>query len=364
MSAGSRAAARARRLLSLCLLALFSLFSGAAVAQYRHRVVVLEPEDAANTVEVRARLRGELSAAGFDVVTLQVGGMDDPKTLSETAARELQPAAVLFVVDPPAAADRPHSAEIWLSDRLLRRTFVLTYAVDPADPGKDSARVAVQVAEILKADLAELSVTRQARPETPPSSPPPLPPSPLPPPPRPGDGFRLEAGAGMLLGFEGLASSVAPLLRLGATLPSSWLGDGPVSLNVVLTASAFGSQATTSTASGEARVRQGLGTVGLVARFNATGAVEPLLSLSSGAYLTDTDGVADAPYVARTRRTWSGATGAGAGIWLQPGAGFAVSLQAEVLEAWARTMVRIAGEQAATAGSPMVLVSASVAGVL
>jgi hypothetical protein len=340
------------------------LLSPLARGEYRHRVVLLEPPNTESSVEVRARLRGELSAAGFDVVTLQVGSIDDPKRTSETAARELQPAAVLFIVEPQGPPDQIRQASIWLSDRLLRRTFVLTYSVDPADPGRDSARVAVQVAEILKADLAEISVTRAEKPKPPPEQePPPLPPEPPPPPPRLGDGVRLEAGVALLQGFDGFGASLTPLARLGATLPASWFRRAPLALDVVLAVAAFGGAVRTRHEADSATVHQGIGTLTVAARFVPTSVVQPMVTASTGAYRVAWAGNATAPDVAGSGRTWSGISGGGAGLWLQPTGGFAATLQGEVLAAWSRTVLRFGGEPVASAGSPIVLVSATAVGV-
>jgi hypothetical protein len=346
---------------ALLFVTLSSLWARAA---YRHRVVLLEPPAAESSVEVRARLRGELSAASFDVITLQVDSIADPKRMSETAASELQPAAVVFVVD-PGPPDQVRQASIWLSDRLLRRTFVLTYTVDPADPGRDSARVAVQVAEILKADLAELSVTKPDRPKAPPPEPPPAPPpvEPPPPPERLGDGVRAEAGVALVQGFHGFGAALTPVARVGASLPSSWFRRAPLSLDLVLTAAALGSTARTEHEADSATVRQALGTFAVTARFAPTASVQPMLSVSSGAYRAEWSGEAEAPRVANEGRTWSGISGGGAGVWLQPTSGFALTLQGDVLSAWSRTILRFRGEEAASVGSPLLFVSLSAAGV-
>jgi hypothetical protein len=342
---------------------LLALSSPVVRAQYRHRVVLLEPPVGESTVEVRARLRGELSAAGFDVITLPVSEIDDPKRVSETAARELQPAAVLFVVDPPSLSDQVHQASIWVSDRLLRRTFVLTYSVDPADPGRDLARVAVQVAEILKADLAELSVTRPEPVKAPVEPEPELPPLPPPPPPRQGDGARVEGGVALLQGFDGFKSALTPIVRLGASLPSSWFRRAPFSLDLLLTGVALGTLARAEHAGSSASVRQSLGTLSVAARIGPTHAVQPTVSVSSGAYRAAWAGNANAPLTGRGGRSWSGVSGAGAGVSVHPTPGLSLAAGAEVLAAWSRTVVRFQGVPAASLGAPMMLVSATAAGV-
>jgi hypothetical protein len=104
-------------------------------------------------------------------------------------------------------------------------------------------------------------------------------------------------------------------------------------------------------------------TFAVTARLLPTSAVQPMLSVSSGAYRMAWAGRAEAPSTANQGSTWSGVSGAGAGVWLQPTGGFALTLQGEALSAWSRTVVRLEGEPAASAGSPMALVSASLVGV-
>jgi hypothetical protein len=136
-----------------------------------------------------------------------------------------------------------------------------------------------------------------------------------------------------------------------------------MSLDLVLAGAAFGSTARTEHEGDSATLRQGLATFSVTARFAPTSAVQPMVSVTSGAYRAQWAGSAEAPRIANSGRTWSGVSGGGAGVWLQPTSGFALSLQGEVLAAWAKTVVRFEGESAASAGSPMVLVSASAAGV-
>src|SRR4051794_39564456 len=64
-----RLAGRAGLLIVSALLT-FALLTAPAAAEYRHRVVLLEPSGEQRYPELRARLRGELAAAGFDVVAV------------------------------------------------------------------------------------------------------------------------------------------------------------------------------------------------------------------------------------------------------------------------------------------------------
>src|SRR5262245_17371868 len=147
---------------------LFVLTPVVALAEYRHRVVLLEqPNTDEASTEVLARLRGELTAAGFELVLLPAPE-GDPDKVSETTARELSPAAVILVLERPADDTEPRRIELWLSDRLSHRTFVQSLPIDPDDAGRGYRRLAVQSVELLKARLAELMLTKPPEPVKPP----------------------------------------------------------------------------------------------------------------------------------------------------------------------------------------------------
>lgn len=346
------------------------LASAPALAEYRHRVVVIEPASDDGAAEVRARLRGELRAAGFDVIALPAPNGGDAREISETSARELRPAAVLFVSS--SAATAPTAGEIWLSDRLLRRTFVLKFSLNAMAPSRDAARVAVQAVEILKADLAELSLTRrEPSPPTPPS-PPPSPPAappipeiePAPAPPAASARFepRVEAAVGMFQGFSGLNGALTPVLRVGGRLPEPWFGEGTPAVDVLASFAAFGGELRMRRPAGEARVKQTLGSLSVVARFAPERVVQPLLLVSSGVYGVRVDGLA-ARGQSRAEDTWSAVSGGGGGLLLQPVEGIALVLSGELLAAWSRTIVNIAEQRVASAGAPLLFLTAGVAGV-
>ncbi len=360
MSAGLRGAAR--RAFALVLGALVALLAVArpCAAEYRHRVVLFEPPSAGENPEIHARLRGELAAAGFDVVVRPAPPGVELKAATESVAGELHPAAVIYVVEPAADAEEGTPVQVWISDRLLRRTFVLSFRDPPEAQGNEAARVAVQAVEILKADLAELSVTREERPEPPPPPPPPKPPAPPVREPTPAR-FELHAGVALLQGFSGLGPTWTPLVRAGASLPERWLGGAPLTLSVLASLAAFGGDVRLEAPEGEAHVGQALGGLTLVARLSPRAVVQPFISLSGGVYAADVRGSRGARV--RAKQTFSGASGAGVGVWLEASPAFAIVLSGEVTLAWARTMVRIVERPVATAGAPLATGGASLVGV-
>jgi hypothetical protein len=343
------------------LLALLAIVRPCA-AGYRHRVVLFEPASDTRNPEIHARLRGELAAAGFDVVLRPVPPGAELRAAADSVAGELHPAAVIYVIEPPVVGDEVPPIQVWISDRLLRRTFVLSFRSDPEAPGDEAAKVAVQAVEILKADLAELSVTREKRVEPAPAPPPrPRPPAPVV---RALTPARLElhAGVGLLQGFSGVGSTWTPFLRAGASLPERWLGGAPLTLSLLGSFAAFGGNVRLDAPEGEAHVRQKLAELMFVARLAPREVVQPFFSLSGGAYAADVRGAGSA--LVRARQTWSGTSGAGVGAWFEASQSFAFVLSAEVSLAWARTIVRIAERPVATAGAPLVLAGAGIAGVL
>jgi hypothetical protein len=147
---------RLKGVATLATVSVFVCLSSDALAEYRHRVLVLERANGDDSDrEITTRVRAELGAAGFDVVVLPVTE-DDPKLAVESAGHELHPASVLLVERLAAGVgDKGQSpgSELWLADRMLRKTVVLRIkpaegdasGVDPAAiSSREAARVAVQ----------------------------------------------------------------------------------------------------------------------------------------------------------------------------------------------------------------------------
>jgi hypothetical protein len=356
-------AAAVRRAVALALAV--SVAAPGALGQYRHRVVLIDqPSTDEASTEVLARVRGELTAAGFEVVLLPATVEGDPAVVSETTGRELHPAAVIFVIEKPAEGSEPRRIEVWLSDRLSRRTFVQSLPVEADEAGRGYLRLAIQAVELLKARLAELMVTNMPD-LPPPPKPPPEPelPPPPPPPEPPGIGGRIAGGVALFQGFEGLGSTFAARVRAGATFPVGSIRGSPFVLDIGGTVAGLGSKATLSTAGGEAEVGQALGTLDVAVRFDRGGTLQPVLLVSGGAYAVTIDGTTDEARIGREEQTWSMFTSVGAGAWIQPARAFAIELEGQVGRAWAKTIVRIDGEEAAETGSPLVVLSVAAVGV-
>jgi hypothetical protein len=347
---------RWRRLRRLLACTALGLMSGTARAEYRHRVLLLEHAgDDERGREISTRVRGELGAAGFEVVVLRVED-DDPKRAVEAAGRELHPAAVLLVerMNPVGAGKGDATgAELWLADRLLQKTVVLRLKAEEGTGSGAATRIAVQAVELVKARLAELSLTRDTT-------------SPAPPVARraplvaetPARGVRpgVTLGLGLLEGFRKGQRAFAPLLHLGITLPERWTGES-LAIDLRGELVGLGSAVRIEHGPGAAKLRHTLVGLDTVARFLPRGRVQPFVSLGAGLLLLDISGDAPDPYLNSSSRTRSAVLDAGGGVWLQPLPGFGFTLEGQVLGALSKTVVRIVNEDAAEVGAPLLLLS-------
>lgn len=347
--------------LTTCFVAwlLLQLIASSADAEYRHRVILLERRSAAETDhEITMRVRAELGAAGFEVIALAVGD-EGPKQAVEEAGYQVHPASVLLVERLDASDGREGDAELWLSDRLLQKTVVLRLKgesphdeSEPEARSREAARIAVQAVELVKARLAELSLTRErAKPRRAPA-----PPAPVAAEPR-GARPNLTAAVGLLEGFQDGQQSLTPVLRLGVTLPERWTGD-VLSVDVRAGFIGLGRAAHVEHGGGSASLRHTALELDAVMRFLPKRHLQPFVSLGGGFLALDVAGTAPEPYRNSTERTFSGLVTAGGGLWLQPALGIGLVLEGHLLNAWSKTVVRISDEDAAEVAAPLLLLSA------
>ena len=361
-----------RGLAAVATVSILVCLSSGALAEHRHRVLLLERASGdASDREITTRVRAELGAAGFDVLVLPVIE-EDPKLAVESAGPELHPASVLLVERLAASEGdkgRSPGADLWLADRMLRKTVVLR--LKPADgpagadraaaSSREAARVAVQAVELVKARLAELAVTRESPPPAAPPPPPPPPPSPPPPPPPlpelRGTHPNLTAAVGLLQGFQKGRQALTPVLRLGVALPERWTGE---ILAIDLRGGFVGLGGAARVQHGQAAAtwRHTAVSLDAVMRFMPRRRVQPFVSLGGGMLALDVAGDAPDPLLNSSTRTLSGLIEASAGIWLQPLRGIGLALEGQLMNAWSKTVVRITNQEAAEVAAPLLLVSA------
>lgn len=345
-----------RRLRRLLACGALSVASSSAQAQYRHRVLLLQHADEdAESQEVTTRVRGELGAAGFDVLVLPTQD-DDPKRAVESAGRDVHPAAVLLVerlITNDTGQRETAGTELWLSDRMLRKTVVLRLKPEEESAAGGATRIAVQAVELVKARLAELSLTRENTSGTPPWRE--LPATPVEASPR-GARPNLTVALGLLQGFQKGQQVLAPVLRLGVALPERFTGE-TLAIDARGTFVGLGQSSRIDRGAAGAKLRHTIVGLDAVARFWPKGRVQPFVALGAGLLVLDIMGDAPEPYRNSTLRTRSGLVDASAGVWLQPLENFGVSFEGQVLGPWSKTVVRIVSEDAGEVTAPLLLLS-------
>jgi hypothetical protein len=346
---------------SLLVLAVCASWAVPAEAETPSRVILLaaDNEQDLTALEVLARVRGELHAAGLEVILRSMPADADPRVAVESSSPELAPAAVIAVRYLRPLPPEIPGAEVWISDRLSNSTLMQVVRASPQQVNP-ALRLAVQVAEVLKARLALLWV----KPERPlPVKMPVPPPTPTPPPPpaaAPANSGRLLLGLG--LGWarhsRGDVSSWFPELKVGYDLPAH----SGFALSLGLSAAWTPEETVLAREPGAAHIRQTLLRVGASLRFLPRAAIQPLISVALGGFHVRVRGESAAPYAATTSGTWSAATTFGTGLWLQPGANVAWLFEAQALAAWSATEVYVEQERIATLGFPAFLLATSVIG--
>jgi hypothetical protein len=286
------------------------------------------------------RLRGELTAAGFEIADAERRAGD-----AREAAEEEPPVAGVFatIAIVPRA---PEAADIWVADRITGKTVVRRVQASPGSNGDVAAILAVRAVELLQASLLE-AIEPAPREERAPA---PLPSavsqwmSQREPP----ASFSLDAGLGVLVASGGIGPAVLPALGL------SYRATADVSLRLRAAGPAFASNLDVSL--GTISVRQELLSLDLVYRPPvAAGAVRPLLLAGAGAYHLAVSGTAETPYHGRTDAVFAAHADLGAGAVFGLGRRVSILADARALVVVPKPFVRAAGQEVASAGRPSVL---------
>lgn len=352
-----------------------------ARADQARAALVLAPRSADPAlVEVTARVRGELSAAGFRVFTREAPPELSPRRAVEIAGADLAPSAVLWIVAAQTHSPDAPSLEIWLSDRLLGRVSMARLS-SAAQGGATPSALAVQAVELLRARISELRVASSSEAIAGASSAAWIEQAPAPrgrPPARATPAaaeqpaararrpwFGVSAGVAYLFGSGSLAGALLPAIGVAAGLGE----ERPVRARAAarfelrLNAAGFGQRERVRTDLGGAQLEQAYGTAGAAVRLATQVPVEPLLSLGAGVYTLGARGAAQPPYEAHQERYWAPLGSVGAGLRSRPFAHLSLLASAELLAAPSRAQVRVAGADAARAGGAMWLVRAELQGV-
>jgi hypothetical protein len=317
------------------------------------RVVVLVGDNADDAVlrEAAVRLRAELGAAGFDVVRVARTPGVDLRADMERAAREAGAFAAATISRSPAGA----TADLWIADRLTRKTVVRTAEVGGAST---PSVLAVRAVELLQASLLESSAPRSpAKGEGSDAAERTLPDDVTrwmaPPQPRPGplEGLGLEAGAAVLLSTDRLGPALGPMLRLslGGSRRELSIPAG-VAARLTFTGPVLGPAL--GGALGTVSVRQELAVMEAVCTLESDAPVAPVLSAGMGVYHLHASGAPEEPYRSAAGEVWSLAAVVGAGAAVRITERAAVLVDGHALFTEPRPVVALARERLGSAGRP------------
>jgi hypothetical protein len=145
--------------------------------------------------------------------------------------------------------------------------------------------------------------------------------------------------------------------------PRPATGSAPLTLQLALRGSALGNDAQLSRDGNDTEVRQSFATLDVTARFVPRSPVQPTLSVGTGVYGIETYSHAVAPLSGGSRRTWSGLSSVGGGLWAEPLKGAALVLDAKLMAAWSKTIIEMEQHVVAEAGAPMGLLALEVMAV-
>ena len=340
-----------------------ALPSAPARADVRYRVVLLRPPATDDvTTDALARVRGELTAAGFEVSILAQDPGVDVRTALETSGRELEPIATFAIV--PGAS----TAEIWVCDRIAGKSVIQNVRLDaPVATGEQSrsAVLAVQAVELLKASLAQywLMAAAAAAARRPPQPPPrPEPREPVgPAAPEVATyattGVGLQAGIGWLDSAGAVGPVWQPIVRASYGGAGGWAAR--------LTFGGLGTDTSLSAGNvGSASIGQQLGALEIVRCFRAGRRVQLLATLGAGGYRARIAGTGVAPYEGRDSDEWSLLTVGGGGVIFTVVPHVALVAEAQALATWPHTVVRLDAAEVGRTGWPALLLTAGLLATL
>ena len=357
--------------------------AGAARASPSRVVVVQSANESQIVNQATMRLRAELAASGFEVITLDRAPGASPREAVEDIG--LHPVATLSIV----STEKGAAIDVWVADHLTGKTLVRR--VDIASQAAPSAPkvLAIRAVELLRASLLEAASPPPERvlppipadvvqwmklpsvaPELPPPNPPPVAPLlPFPPPlertPPPADPsprwtpsppprvalapraaepspFAVDLGAAMIYHLDDNLPSFGPELRLSYRADPSWA----LSLDVI--GPAFTSPRQRSAGSLTPREELAVAEVAFTPLPRAP--IVPLLSLGLGADHAYLAATAVTPYQAQSTDLFSFVATAGVAAQIAITARIALNFGARALFAFPGTLYRIAGEDVGRIG--------------
>ena len=322
--------------------AFWSAAAGAAT------VAIVRPTKAPPLMtETLGRIRGELTSVGFTTQFIDEPVADgvDEQHASRAWLEQLVIGGGFDAVVAILSAASPDSVEVWVVDRVTRKTMVRTVHLGPIDERTPEV-LSVRTIELLRSSFLEIEMTSneplngaseappvvvqflekerlKVRPER----------------------LAVELGALGVVSLDGVGPALLPLVRVDWALPSSLVAH--------VTLAGLGTRPKVDNHEGSAQISQAYGTLGACYSFDVHPTVQPFLAFSAGVLRTAVDGRSESP-LNRGRQTdgWSFLLDGGAGAWIRPGDRLFLSLAVRTQMAQPRPTIRFVGEVVATSASP------------
>ena len=326
---------------------LLALLIPAAPAAAATVVLIRAPNPSTMASEATVRLRGELSAGGFDVRVVDCPANTDPHEFMEEQSLEHDVEAVVAIF-----ADSPTDAvELSVIDRVTRKTVTRRVPADPAAT-RSAEVLSIRALELLRASFLEISLGASH------ADPPDTPPQPAPPievvrmtddalDNRWPHSWALEIGGCVLTSFEGLGSTVAPMLR-GEHQWRDWIV-GRVTLAGLGTRSRIESESTT------ANVAQAFGLAEVGIKLRGGRLLRPFLSIGGGVMHVTTEAQPPPHGIAVNQDLWTAIADAGVGLRVALRARFELAAEVHVQAAPLYPAFQFFGDTVARSSRPTVM---------
>ncbi len=318
-------------------------------------LVVLIPAPSASQAAdlVMNRTRGELLADGFRVMLADPTPEADR---SAAVARVAHEAGASVTVGLSLDGDGT-AVTLYLVDALGRVTLRRMEERD-AVAGEAPEVVARHHVDRLRANLLDFLVANMA-------------PAPPPPPQRAEPAsqppsadvvpaskeklrFAIEAGLGVLGGFDGAGAAVMPVARVRLEVQPG--------LALRATAAGFGTQPRVDATAGSANVDQSLALIECVAQLGVANAIRPVLTVGAGVFHVDVTGTGQPPYSGAQNGEFAFTLDGGAGVVATIAPHIEVAVEGHALVTAPGIAVRFLDTEAARIGRPAILGTMSLTG--
>lgn len=329
------------------------LLVGTSHAELSYRVVLLRPPVTdAVTSDALARVRGELTAAGFEVSMLDQDPALEVRPALETVGRELEPIAAFAIV----RAATSNTAEIWVCDRMAGKSVIQSVRLD-ADgtqgESSPSAVLAVHAVELLKASLAQYWLASQRRAVRPLADTGTGGPGAAAPATYVTAGIGVEAAVGLLENVGAVGPVWQPVVRVSYGGAGGWAGRFSVA--------GLGTDAALRERDGSAQIQQMFGVLELLRSFRAGTRAQPFVSVGAGPYRLRVVGTGGGPnFDGSSADAWSvlGVVGGGVVVPVVSRIAFVVDVQVGLT--LPDNLIRLNGIEAGRTGRPSLFASAGV----